>query len=136
MAMQPGPFSRRRVDEDHASAHGAVLLTDELMRRSVGGQLVSLEKANRQYRRVYRRVELNLFSRRAVYITTSRAKMNVGPMTIPLGTPTSTRMVATTASPTRNPIATSAGRAWRLRHERNIIAAASRQATSRAARRT
>src|SRR5438445_3282027 len=52
MAMQPWPFSRRHVDEDHARANATMLLTDELMRRSVGGQLVSLENGDRQYRRV------------------------------------------------------------------------------------
>src|SRR2546422_11459311 len=135
MTMQAWSFTGCNVDEDHARAHTRVLLTDEFVRRSVCRQLVLLEKPNPQHCRVSRRVELNLLSRRAVYMTTRRAKMKVGPTTIPLGTPNITSALATTASTIRKPAAIIGGRALRLRHERNIIAAARRQAMSSAARR-
>src|SRR2546421_7814552 len=63
----------------------------------------------------------------------SRAKMKVGPITIPRGTPSRTRVVATTARTIRKPAATSGGRALRLLQARSIAAAASRQARSSAA---
>src|SRR5256884_6376081 len=63
----------------------------------------------------------------------SRAKMKVGPITIPRGTPSRTRVVATTARTIRKPAATSGGRALRLLQARTIAAAASRQARSSAA---